>query len=58
MFLFNCHFLISFFGFVASVLAAKKGGIEVKHARNSRLKIDVKGKTREGVVDVLTSGNE
>lgn len=43
---------------IACVLAAQNGGIEVKQTRESSdLKIHLKGKTREGVDDVLTIGD-
>lgn len=42
--------------FLACVVAAQKGGIEVKNARTNNIEVKVKGKTKEGVLDVLTTG--
>lgn len=41
----------------ACTIAAQKGGYEVRKARNNKLEISVKGKTKEGVLDVLTAGD-
>ncbi|KAH9422320.1 Inositol monophosphatase 3 [Dermatophagoides pteronyssinus] len=50
---------------IACVLAAKQGGYEVRKAResttkndNSKLGIHLKGKTREGIDDILTNGDK
>lgn len=42
---------------IASIIAAQKGGLEVRQARSSKLAVSVKGKTKEGVLDVLTTGD-
>ena len=41
---------------VACIIASQKGGYEVRKARTDSLEISVKGKTKEGVLDVLTTG--
>ncbi|KAI2799673.1 Inositol monophosphatase 3 [Blomia tropicalis] len=42
---------------IACIIAAQRGGTEVVKARVSNLNIKVKGKTKEGVIDVLTQGD-